>query len=313
MAILFTTSWSKDTGRWIPALKENLPDFEIVTYTRDGEPVDWDAIDYAIVWQPPPGILKQCKNLKAIFNMGAGVDGILANADLPENIPIVRLVDPCLTEGMVEYVVHWVLHFHRGFHVYRDYQAQNKWRPHWYPRPSDRRVGILGLGELGGACAKQLVQMGFDVAGWTRSQKNITGVDSFYGHDQFEPFLNRSQILVCLLPLTKETEGIIDKKALAALPEKSFLINAARGKHVVGDDLVAALDAGNPLAAALDVFDEEPLPADSPIWQHPKIIVTPHVASLTSPQTASAEIAKDIYLISEGKPPRHIVDMSRGY
>lgn len=313
MAILFTTSWSKDTGRWLPALQESLPEFDLVAYSKDSDPIDWDTIEYAIVWQPPPGVLKQCKNLKAIFNMGAGVDGILANADLPDDVPIVRLVDPCLTEGMVEYVVHWVLHFHRGFHTYRDYQSQNKWRPHWYQRPQDRNVGILGLGELGGACAKQLLSMGFNVAGWSRSKKNIENVESFFGDDQFEAFLNRTDILVCLLPLTPDTAGLLDKRAFAALPEKAFVINAARGKIIVDDDLVAALDSDHLSAAALDVFHEEPMPADNPLWDHPKIIVTPHIASLTSPQTASVEMAKDIRLMQEGKPARHIVDMSRGY
>ncbi|MEQ8193317.1 MAG: NAD(P)-dependent oxidoreductase, partial [Rhodospirillales bacterium] len=219
MAFLFSTSWKGDAKYWIAALRENLPDMPVYTHEESGEAIDWEAIEFAIAWEPPAGVLPRCRNLKAIFNMGAGVDKILRNNDLPDDVPIVRLVDPCLTEGMVEYVTYWVLHYHRGFHRYRAYQQQSKWRRHWYPRPFERKIGILGLGELGGAAAVRLTGMGFEVAGWSRSKKDIPSVESFHGEDAFEPFLNRTEILVCLLPLTPATEGILNAKTFAALPD----------------------------------------------------------------------------------------------
>ncbi|MEX2449258.1 MAG: glyoxylate/hydroxypyruvate reductase A [Rhodospirillales bacterium] len=313
MALLFSTSWKKDIKYWIPALREALPDMPIYSREDSESEIDWDAIEFAIVWEPPAGVLARCDNLKAIFNMGAGVDKILRNDDLPGDIPVVRLVDPCLTEGMVEYVTYWVLHYHRGFHRYREYQQQSTWRRHWYPRPCERRVGILGLGELGGAAATRLSDMGFNVAGWSRSKKDIPNVESFYGEGGFGPFLARTEILVCLLPLTPATEGILNAKTFAALPDGAFLINAARGRHMIEADVAAALEAGKLEGAALDVFSEEPLPAGHPFWRNPKIAITPHCASLTNPKTASAEIARNIRRLQAGEPARHIVDRGRGY
>jgi glyoxylate/hydroxypyruvate reductase A len=313
MAVLFTTRWKKDTKRWLDAIDGALPDFQVFNGADDDVVVDWDAIEYALVWQPPPGMLHQCKNLKAVFNLGAGVDYVLEYSDLPTNVPLVRLVDPCLTEGMIEYVTHWVLHLHRGFGRYRGYQDEPKWRPHWYPRTKDRRVGILGLGALGGAAARQLTSLGFDVAGWSRSPKTIDGVTSFAGDDQLEAFLQRTEILVCLLPLTPTTTGILNTKTLSQLPEGAQVINVARGGHVVDDDLIKVLDSDHLAGAVLDVFHEEPLPLEHPFWQNPKVTITPHVASLTNPETACGEIAKDIKLMQVGQSARYVVDRVVGY
>jgi len=311
MTVLFSTRWKKDTTRWLDAIRGALPGVPV--FNGADHDVDWAAIDYALVWQPPPGMLHQCSNLKAVFNLGAGVDYVLEHSDLPTDVPLVRLVDPCLTEGMIEYVTHWTLHLHRGFGRYRDYQAENKWRPHWYPRPKDRRVGILGLGALGGAAARQLHALGFDVAGWSRTSKTFEGVTSFAGDDRLEAFLNRTEILICLLPLTPATTGILNATTLAQLPEGASLINVARGGHVVDEDLIKALDSDHLAGAVLDVFHEEPLPLDHPFWTNPKITITPHVASLTNPKTACAEITKDIALMQAGKPARYVVDRAVGY
>ena len=311
MAVLFSTRWEKHTKRWLDAIQGALTD--VTVFNGADNDVDWAAIEYALVWQPPPGMLHQCSNLKAVFNLGAGVDYVLEHSDLPTDVPLVRRVDPCLTEGMIEYVTHWVLHIHRGFARYRNYQNEPKWRPHWYPRPQDRRVGILGLGALGGAAARQLQSIGFDVAGWSRSSKTIDGVTSFAGDDQLEAFLNRTEILVCLLPLTPATKGIINAKTLAQLPEGAQVINVARGGHVVDEDLIKALDSDHLAGAVLDVFHEEPLPLDHPFWKTPKVTITPHVASLTNPETACAEIAKDITRMEAGKSARYVVDRDVGY
>jgi glyoxylate/hydroxypyruvate reductase A len=225
----------------------------------------------------------------------------------------VRLVDPALTELMVEYVIYWVIHHHRGFADYAARQREGVWRRTWPGQVHEKRVGIMGLGELGGAAAEALASLGFTVAGWSRTQHTIPGVEVFHGETGLLPFLNRTEILVCLLPLTPVTAGILDARALAALPAGACLINVARGEHLVEEDLLAALESGQVAAATLDVFRREPLPPDHPFWRHPQVTVTPHVASLTNTHTATSEIATDIRRLLAGQPPRRVVDVARGY
>lgn len=310
MAILFM-SILDDAARWRRGLAAVLPT-ETIQFYPD-ELSDPAAIEYAVVWQPPPGLLASLPNLKAIFSMGAGVDHILADPDLPSDVPVVRMVDTGLTEGMTEFVVAAVLAQHRRFAEYAAQQATRTWRELPVPLARHRRVGILGLGELGRDAARALAVLRFDVAGWARSRKDLAGVAAYAGWDELDAFLARSEILVCLLPLTEETRGVLDRRTLARLPAGAGVINVARGGHVVDDDLLALLDSGHIAEATLDVFHEEPLPAEHSFWTHPRIRLTPHIASVTPPETAAGVIAANIQRMKRGEAPWPVVGQGRGY
>ncbi len=316
MALLFSSK-TDDADLWRDALAHELPDLDFRVWIPGGEegadggdPTD---IEYALVWAPKKGALRKFPNLKAIFSLGAGVDHLMVGRDLPEGVPVVRLVDPGLTRGMREYVIYWVLHHHRHFGEYERLVAQKRWQQLPQADTRKRRVGILGLGILGADAAAKLAALEIDIAGWSRRPKNLEGVTGFHGADGLGPFLERTEILVCLLPLTPETEGIINTDTLARLPRGAVVINAARGGHVVDEDLLKALDDGHLAAATLDVFHTEPLPEDHPYWDHPKVTVTPHVASLTVPATAAEAVAENIRRIRAGRPPEPIVDPETGY
>jgi len=301
--------------RWRDALIPALPevDFEGNFHVWPDLPGDPENVDIALVWRPPAGALKAFPNLKAVINLGAGIDAIMADKTYPEGVALVRMIDPALTRHMSEFVVHRVLHFHRKLHVYDAMQRAHDWRELPQDDSLSKRVGILGLGTLGADAARHLLPFGFQIAGWSRSPKTLDGVQSFHGADGLGRFLARTDILVCLLPLTPETEGIINAQTLAQLPKGAYIINAARGGHVVEEDLLAALDNDSIAGAALDVFAEEPLPAANPLWDHPKVLVTPHIASLSSPGSAAADIAENIRRIRRGETPKDLVDMNAGY
>ncbi len=311
MALLFTSKYD-DPEAWRAALAACLPGEAFRVWPDEvGNPED---VEFVLAWGPKRGELARFPNLKAIFSLGAGVEHLFRDPGLPQGIPVVRLVDPGLTLRMTEYVVHWVLHFHRGFHAYAQSQGRGEWRQRPAPPPPEkRRVGVLGLGTLGGDAAQTLAALGFDVAGWSRSPKDLNGVRCCAGEDAFPAFLSGLDIAVCLLPLTDETRGLIDRQALAALPRGACLINAGRGPQVVEQDLLDALDTGHLEAAALDVFEIEPLAGGHPFWTHPKVIVTPHIASQTSPDTAAPEIAANIRRIRAGEVPYPIADREKGY
>lgn len=304
--LLFACS-GVDAAPWLAGLAEELPDLEVRLWPEIGDPTD---IDYAFVWKPAAKLFEGMANLKLIFCLGAGVDALLTLEGLPSDIPLVRMVDPGLAIGMNEFVLMQVLHYHRRMHDYAELQRQSRWEPLDQKLPEDRVVGIMGLGTLGGVCARSLVSLGFDVRGWSRTPKRIEGVKSI---ETLDLFLRDIEILVCLLPLTPETRGIIDAALLAKLPRGACLINVARGGHVVDADLLAALDSGQIAGATLDVFNEEPLPAPHPYWQHPKVIVVPHSSALTQPKTASRTLAANLRRVIQGEPAEYIVDRSRGY
>ncbi|MCH7936289.1 MAG: glyoxylate/hydroxypyruvate reductase A [Proteobacteria bacterium] len=317
MALLFSSK-TDDPDLWRDALADELPDLDFHVWTPDGEDGGEDIgdpaeIEYALVWAPKKGVLRKFPNLKAIFSLGAGVDHLMAGRDLPQGVPVVRLVDPGLTRGMREYVIYWVLHHHRHFGEYSRLVAEKRWKQLPQADTRERRVGILGLGILGADAAAKLRGLEIDVAGWSRTPKDLEGVTGFHGADGLGPFLERTEILVCLLPLTPETQGIINADTIARLPRGAIVINAARGGHVVDEDLLQALDNGHLAAATLDVFHTEPLPGDHPYWDHPKVTVTPHVASLTVPATAAEAVAANIRRIRAGQPPEPIVDPKTGY
>jgi glyoxylate/hydroxypyruvate reductase A len=311
MALLFS-SGADDPARWRAELNARLPDLDFRVWPDAvGDPLD---IEYALAWRPKPGALRAFPNLKAIFSLGAGVDHLFRDPDLPAGVPVVRLVDKALTRNMTQYVLHWVLHHHRAFQQYAELQHRGEWRTLPVPDPPERRrVGVMGLGVLGKAVARALLGLGFTVAGWSRTPKHVAGVESFAGDAGLAPFLGRLDVLVCLLPLTPETGGIIDKRTLSALPAGAYLINVARGGHLVDEDLVEALDSGHVAGATLDVFREEPLPEAHPFWAHPRVAVTPHIASQTDPRSAADEVAANIRRIRAGERPINIADPTRGY
>ncbi|MEX2630255.1 MAG: glyoxylate/hydroxypyruvate reductase A [Tistlia sp.] len=300
---------------WTAALKKHKPDLEVEVWPlRAPEPAgDRSAIDYALVWKPPAGVLKTLPNLKAIFSLGAGIDHLFGDPELPGDVPVVRMVERGLTAGMTEYVVMQVLYHHRRMLDYRAQQRAGVWDELSFVAPWDRKVGILGLGQLGGDAAEKLALLGLDVAGWSRTPKEIPGVASYAGAAGLEAFLARSQILVCLLPLTEETRGILGAETFAKLPRGACVINVGRGEHLVEADLLEALESGQIDSATLDVFAREPLPADSPFWSHERIVVTPHVASITVPDTAAEAVVENIRRIERGEAPRNVVDRDRGY
>jgi glyoxylate/hydroxypyruvate reductase A len=309
MPLLYCSSWS-EPETWRRAFHAHDPKLDFRVWPKSG-PVE--EIDYVLAWHHVPGSLSAFPRLKAIFSLGAGVEKLLRDRELPAGVPIVRMVDPSLTAGMTEYVLLHVLRYHRRMPELEALQRRAQWVELEAPPASERRVGILGLGVLGSDAAMKLAALGFQVAGWSLTSKTIPGVESFAGKDGLLPMLARSDIIVCLLPLTAATEGILNARTLAALPRGACLINAARGGHAVETDLLAALDSGHIAYATLDVVSEEPLPAFHPFWRHPQVTLTPHVASLTWPPTAALHILANIRRHESGEPMSPLVDLAREY
>lgn len=287
-----------------------LPDLDLIPY-RPG--LDLRGIAYLMLWRAVPDLVARMTDLKAVFCFGAGVDRLLANPDLPPEIPIVRMVEPGLTQGMTEYVLWQTLRHHRRIWELEEAQAEGRWAPHWYPAAWDRQVGILGLGALGAATGQLLLDYGFPVRGWSRSRKEVAGIESFAGPAELPAFLEGLDILICLLPLTPETKGILNADLFARLKDGASLINVGRGGHLVEVDLVPALDSGQLLAASLDVFGEEPLPVGHTFWKHPRIFMTPHNASDTNPVSGLREISRQIARVQAGQPLEHVAERARGY
>jgi glyoxylate/hydroxypyruvate reductase len=309
MALLFLSA-ADSAEEWTAELGKRLPELEIRVWPEIGDPAEIDA---ALVWRPPPGVLATLPNLKLVASLGAGVDHIFADPHLPARMPVTRLVDPYMTVAMSEYVLWQVLRLHRQDLAYLDQQRAMVWRQLPQPNAAERRVGVLGLGVLGSDAALKLKVLGFEVAGWSRSEKRIPGISCFHGQDGLAAMLARTEIVVCLLPLTAATAGILDRRLFAALPRGAAIVNCARGRHLVEADLIAALDAGQLSAAALDVFADEPLPPDHPFWSHRGIAVTPHIAAATHAPTAAVVVAENLRRLSDGRPLLHRVDASEGY
>lgn len=299
-------------GLWTTPLAEMAPDLDVVVHGRDA--YDPKSIDYALGFRPEPGLLGSLPNLKVVFSLGAGVDGFLIDPNYPKNVPLVRFVDHQLSREMAQYCVMHTLIHHRQQRLFDQLQREKKWRQSVPPRRTeDTRVGVLGIGEIGTMVAERLRDHDFQVAGWSRSRKTIEGVESFAGHEELPKFLGRSDILICLLPLTSGTRHILNTKTFAQLPKDAFVINVARGGHLKEDDLIAAIDNGHLSGATLDVFETEPLPETSPLWTHPKITVTPHVAAISDPRVMAKNAVDGIARHHAGKPLENVVDLSRGY
>ena len=295
---------------WVPDFARLLPGVEVRLWPDIGEPAE---IGYALVWHPPAGLFQRLTGLRVIFSLGAGVESLLANPEVPAAIPLIRMVDPSLAAGMAEFVLMQVLHYHRRMPEIAANQRARRWAPLRPPIAQDRRVGILGYGQLGAHCADVLARQGFDLAIWSRQPRPRNRITGFAGRAELTPFLARSEILVCLLPLTPDTEGILGAAAFAAMPRGAFVINVGRGGHIVEADLLTALDNRQVAGATLDVFSVEPLPDDHPFWTHEHITVVPHMAALTQPRTAVPMIAENIRRDRSGLPLLHEVDRARGY
>jgi len=296
-----------DPAPWVKGLQVALPQAQVSAWTP-GAP----QADHAIVWAPPQQFIDEQPGLQAMFNIGAGVDALL-QLKLPPSLKVVRLDDAGMSVQMAEYVCHAVIRHFREFDGYDADTRAGKWS---YRKPRSRAdfsVGVMGLGVLGERVAKALQVFDFPVNGYSRSPKQIEGVRSFSGASQFHDFLQSSLILVTLMPLTPETENILNKETLSRLLAGGYLINVARGKHLVEEDLIALIDSGHLAGATLDVFRTEPLPVEHPFWRHPKITVTPHTSARTLREESIAQIVGKILALQRGETIRGVVDHQRGY
>jgi glyoxylate/hydroxypyruvate reductase len=294
---------------WAEQFARNLPQVPFRIWPDAG---DAAQVRFLAAWEPPPDIDKVFPNLEVLFSVGAGVDQFDLSA-LPPQLPVVRMVEPGLTTCMGEYVSWAVLSLHREMPLYLDQQRQRVWKEHAVRPASTRRVGVMGMGTLGRAALAQLRQLGFDCAGWSRSRRSDPGVRCYAGEAELGDFLAATDILVCLLPLTPETRGILGRRVFGALPHGAALVNAGRGGHLVEADLLAALESGQLSAAVLDVCEPEPPPQVHPFWEHPRIWLTPHVASATQAETAAQSLIDNLRRHSAGLPLEGLVDRLRGY
>ncbi len=304
-----------DVAPWEARFRAAAPGRDIRVWPdRLGNP---DEIAYAAAWLPPAGAFGAFKQLRAIFSLGAGVDGVLKDRTLPP-VPVVRVVDPNLMRRMTEYVTLHVLIHHRRQRLYDAQQRQRIWHEHAQPRANEVAVGIMGLGVLGRDAAEVLVRLGFQVAGWSRTPRQVPGIACFHGAAGLDAFLARTEILVCLLPHTPATEGILNLALMRKLKRDgalggAFLINAGRGRLQVDADIVAALDEGALAGATFDVFPVEPLPAESPLWAHPKVTITPHNSAASVPEEVVAYVVRQIERHEAGQALEHVVDRDSGY
>lgn len=309
MSLLYTAD-TRRTVEWRAALAQLEP--ALGFRSLPAEPADLQSVRYLLAWAFPADLIARLPNLEVIFSTGAGVEQFDL-AQIPPAVEIVRMLDPSIQEGMVEYVTYGVLALHRDMFHYQAAQRARRWAPIRATAAADRRVGVMGLGDLGVAAVQALKPFGFPLSGWSRSLKEIEGVACFSGARGLADFLAQTDILVCLLPLTPETRGILDASLFAALPHGAGLVNAARGGHLKENDLIAALESGKVSGAVLDVLVDEPPSSDHPFWDHPRIILTPHVAGMTSPRTAARALANNLRRRREGQLMRGLVRRDLGY
>ena len=308
MNIVFYSA-GENGAAWLEALLRAMPDAKIGAWpkTEAGE------ADYAIVWKPPQELLAGLSKAKAVFNLGAGVDAFAEASALHRDLPIVRLEDAGMAEQMVEYACHAVLRSYRELDAYAEQQRAAMWRAR---RRLDKRsfgIGVLGLGVMGAAVAEALAGFRFPVFGWSRTRKTIPGVTSHAGAAELDAVLARARVLICLLPSTRETRGLLDRARLSRLPRGACVVNLARGELLIEEDLVALLDEGQLSAAILDVFRDEPLPPQHAFWHHPRITVTPHISAATLIDESVEQIAAKIRRLERGLPVTGLVARARGY
>jgi len=309
MTILYAATAYYNGDQWMAELNRWFPHDQVERWPDVSDP---DAVEYIVCWDFDVKEMAAFANLKAVLVAGAGVNHLRPFDAIPD-VPIVRLVDPAVAGDIANYVMHWAIHFHRRMPAYATQQLQAEYTRHAYVGTAETTIGVLGLGAIGTVIATRAIANGYQAAGWSRSAKTIDGVTTYAGQEQFFDFLARCQIVVNVLPLTEATNRIFDAEAIAAMPDGAFMINVGRGDTVDHDALCDALTAGKLAGAALDVFVEEPLPPDSPLWNHPGLFVTPHISGFTYPQTAVALIAANIIRMKNGEDPYPIVDRATGY
>jgi len=297
----------KDPKAWVEALKAEAPDLDLEVYPQVKDP---SKIEYVLSWRHPHGIYRDFKNLKVIASMGAGIDHIISDKEIPEHIRITRVVDAQLTKDMSVFVLSLILEHLRNLN---EHHCSSEWKPKTYGRPENTQVGIMGMGVLGVGVAEKLIRNKFNVTGWSRTKKEILGVTTYHGDEQLQDFLEDSKILVNLLPLTSETKNILNKHLFEKLPEGAYVINVARGEHLIEDDLIEMINTGHLTGAALDVFRKEPLPAAHPFWKNKKIKVSPHIASITHPKSVVPQILENYERMKEGKELKNVVDREKEY
>jgi glyoxylate/hydroxypyruvate reductase A len=294
---------------WQALFAEHAPDIEWRAWPDIGNP---EEVEYLAAWQAPDDLEQVLPNLKVLFALSAGVDQ-LDLSRLPSELPVVRLLDPGITRGMCEYASWAVLSLHRDMLRYRQQQSARCWQAHLLQPAQKRRVGVMGLGAQAQQILATLAPLGFALSGWARSAHEIAGVECHAGSEQLPAFLSGCDILLCVLPLTEQTQGILDRRLFAHLPRGAALINMGRGGHLVEADLLEALDSGQLSGAVLDVLQEEPAPAEHPFWQHPQIVLTPHIAAMTQPASAFGVLLENIRRFERGEPMVGEVDRHKGY
>lgn len=292
----------------VAALQQQLPAVPIEIWPQINNP---QAVEFAVLWKQPAGAVAALPNLKALQSFGAGVDSILSDATLPPALPLARIVDPHLTAAMLEYLDTVLNYYRLRFDEFSRNQQQQLWKPR-SPRKI-KQICVLGLGELGAAAARHFAALGYQVSGWSGSQRDIAGVQCFAGPEQFATAVAEADLLICLLPLTPATENLLDQARLAQCKPGAILVNVARGAIVDDDALLAALHSGQIAAACLDVFRTEPLPAEHPFWGTPGVLLTPHISAVTNADTAVAQIAENYRRVQAGLPMVNQVDRTRGY
>jgi glyoxylate/hydroxypyruvate reductase A len=299
-----------NTGPWVKDFADVLPQAEVVVWQ---EGVAIAPCDYAVLFSPPPAMLPDLAHVKAIFITGAGVDGIMKYNEALPNVPVVRLADVGMGIQMAEYVTHYVLRYFRRFDEYDVQARRGSWQPLPQHQKSDFSVGVMGPGVLGTHVLKALAPFGFPLRSWSRTPKGIDGVTSYAGMEQLDDFLAASRVLVCMVPLTAQTNNLLDRARLSKLPQGAYLINVARGALVAEPDLLTLIKSGHIAGATLDVFRNEPLPAPHPFWQEPRILITPHISALTLRTESIEQMAGKITALEAGQPIADIVDRSQGY
>jgi glyoxylate/hydroxypyruvate reductase A len=299
------------TEPWIKDFAKFLPEAEVELW-HAGEKTP--PCDYAVVWSPPETMVPELAQVKAIFNTGAGVDALLRfGAAIPHEVPIIRLEDAGMGVQMAEYVTHAVLRYFRRFDEYEAQARAGTWAPLPQHAREDFAIGILGLGVLGSRVLEALAPFGFPLRAWSRTPKAVPGVQCFHGADGLDTFLRGSRVLVCMLPLTPETANLVDRTNMSKLPAGAYVINVARGALLAEPDLLGLIKSGHIAAATLDVFRNEPLPAQHPFWQEPRITITPHISALTLRRDSVQQITDKIRLLENGQPVGGIIDRNLGY
>jgi glyoxylate/hydroxypyruvate reductase A len=291
-------------------LQEALPDWSIACWPQE---INAEAVTHIVCWKPPVDFFSRFPNLKVIFTLGAGVEKFLQRDDIPEHVAIIRLTDAGMAQQMVEYALYGVLHYHRQMDVYQQQQQANIWQPQPTRLAKNTRVTILGLGHLGVHVAQTLAKLGYTVSGWSRQHREYDGIRCVHGYAALDTLLQESDVIIGMLPSTDETRHLLNAQRLAMLPKDAAIINAGRGTLIDEDALLALLNQQHLRFVLLDVFATEPLPNAHPFWQHPAVIMTPHVAADTLPEEAVAQISANMQALASGNPVQGLVDRQRGY